>query len=85
MTVVEFPQIMKRGRGPDVPRDRVEASILSKELLEERQSFQTFIPDLERLICRLQNHGITHRGAGVYWKPVYFVLEGCFDSSGWRM
>lgn len=35
MTLVEFPRIIERGRGLDVLRDSVVASILSNELIEE--------------------------------------------------
>lgn len=82
MSTVEFPQIIERGCGLDVHRDTVVASIQGIDLAEETQTFSTFTADLERLICWLQNHGVTHvamESTGVYWKPVYYVLEGYFE------
>lgn len=82
MSTVEFPQIIERGCGLDVHRDTVVASIQGIDLVEETQTFSTFTADLERLICWLQNHGVTHvamESTGVYWKPVYYVLEGYFE------
>lgn len=82
MSTVEFPQVIERGCGLDVHRDTVVASIQGIDLVEETQTFFTFTSDLERLICWLQNHGITHvamESTGVYWKPVYYVLEGYFE------
>jgi transposase len=82
MSIVEFPQIIERGCGLDVHRDTVVASLQGIDLVEETQTFSTFTSDLERLICWLQNHGITHvamESTGVYWKPVYYVLEGYFE------
>lgn len=82
MSTVEFPQLIERGCGLDVHRDTVVASIQGIDLVEETQTFSTFTTDLERLICWLQHHGITHvamESTGVYWKPVYYVLEGHFE------
>lgn len=82
MATVEFPQLIERGCGLDVHRDTVVASIAGIGIQEETQTFGTFTPDLEQLIGWLQNHGVTHvamESTGVYWKPVYYVLEGYFE------
>ena len=82
MSTVEFPQVIERGCGLDVHRDTVVASIQGIDLVEETQTFFTFTSDLERLICWLQNHGITHvamESTGVYWKPVFNILESEFE------
>jgi len=46
------------------------------------RSFGTTTRDLETLRAWLAEHGVTHVGmesTGVYWKPVYAVLEGHVD------
>src|SRR5215218_3536808 len=46
------------------------------------RSFGTTTRELETLRAWLAEHGVTHVGmesTGVYWKPVYAVLEGHFD------
>jgi transposase len=44
----------------------------------ETREFETFIADLERLRDWLTSAGVTHvamEATGVFWKPVWFVLE----------
>ena len=82
MSVVEFPQIIERGCGLDVHRDTVVATIQGKDIEKETKTFNCFTSDLELLTCWLQNNGIIHvamESTGVYWKPVYYVLEPFFD------
>lgn len=46
------------------------------------RTFGTTTRELEALRTWLMEHGVTHVGmesTGVYWKPVYAVLEGHFD------
>ena len=50
--------------------------------VEEFATFGTTTPDLLELSEWLSQHGVTHvamEGTGVYWKPVYYVLEASFD------
>jgi len=45
------------------------------------ETFGTMTPDLLALRDWLQAHGVTHvamESTGVYWKPVYYVLEEAF-------
>jgi transposase len=45
------------------------------------ETFGTMTPDLLALRDWLQAHGVTHvamESTGVYWKPVYYVLEDAF-------
>lgn len=82
MPVVEFPQLIERGCGLDVHKDTVVASVKGIGLVEETQTFGTFTTELEKLTCWLQNQGVTHiamESTGVYWKPVYYVLESFFE------
>ena len=44
----------------------------------ETREFETFVGDLERLRDWLTAEGVTHvamEATGIYWKPVWFVLE----------
>jgi len=80
--VEEFPRIIERGCGLDVHQSTVVASIKGKDIVERTQTFGTFTEELEELIGFLQNEGVTHiamESTGVYWKPVYYVLEEYFE------
>ena len=82
MATVEFPQLIERGAGLDVHKDTVVATIRGTGLIEETRTFGTFTCDLEHLISWLRESGITHvamESTGVYWKPVYYVLEKYVD------
>lgn len=80
--VEEFPRIIERGCGLDVHQGTVVASIKGKDIIERTATFSSFTEDLEQLVCFLQNEGITHiamESTGVYWKPVYYILEEYFE------
>ncbi|WP_321373944.1 IS110 family transposase [uncultured Draconibacterium sp.] len=80
--VEEFPRIIERGCGLDVHKDTVVASIKGKDIVERTETFGTFTEELEKLIGFLQNEGVSHiamESTGVYWKPVYYVLEEYFE------
>jgi transposase len=50
--------------------------------VEEFETFGTTTPDLLGLSEWLSERGVTQvamEGTGVYWKPVYYVLEASFD------
>lgn len=82
MSVIEFPQIIERGCGLDVHQQTVVATIRGNDIATETLTFGTFTSDLEQLTCWMQNHGVTHvamESTGVYWKPVYHVLEPFFE------
>jgi transposase len=49
---------------------------------KERESFSTMTPDVLRLCQWLTARGVTHvalESTGVYWQPIYAVLEGHFE------
>ncbi len=51
---------------------------------KEAQTFGTTTTELRRLSCWLREVGITHvamESTGVYWKPVYNILEADFTVS----
>jgi transposase len=71
-----------RCAGLDVHRDTVVACVRiaeGKHVTEECKTFATTTSELERLRDWLLEHGVTHvvmEATGVYWKPVWVVLEG---------
>ncbi len=82
MATVEFPQIIERGADLDVHKDTVVATIRGTGIIEETRTFGTFTCYLECLIRWLKAFGVTHvamESTGVYWKPVYYVLEDHLD------
>lgn len=82
MAAEQFPIIIERGCGMDVHKDTVVATIRGTDVEISTQTFNTFSEDLTELICWLQNHGVTHiamESTGVYWKPVYYMLEEFFE------
>jgi transposase len=71
--------------GLDVHKKSISACVMIREhgkpeKLERR--FGTFTRELEDLAAWLAEHKVTHvamEATGVYWKPVWNVLEGRFD------
>lgn len=81
MAAVIFPVYVDRGCGLDVHQQTVVASIAGKDIEPQTKTFGTFTEDLYQLVGWLQNQGITHiamESTGVYWKPVYHILEDFF-------
>jgi transposase len=71
-----------RVAGLDVHKQSVVACVRSpgpgRSRRAETREFETFIDDLERLRAWLVDEGVTHvamEATGIYWKPVWFVLE----------
>jgi transposase len=78
--------ILERCCGLDVHRDTVVACLLTGTLDERPQkeirTFSTMSKGLHELLGWLQEAECTHvamESTGVYWKPVYHVLEGSFE------
>jgi len=72
--------------GLDVHQATVVACLLtgaaSKKPRKEVRTFRTVTRDLQVMSEWLRNEGCTHvamESTGVYWKPVYAVLEGGFE------
>jgi transposase len=56
-------------------------SLVDGKVEKHRASFGTMTPDLLALSDWLKAHGVTHvamESTGVYWRPVYQLLEGQF-------
>ena len=76
--VVTFEQIVQRGCGLDVHKQTVVATIDGEGLKQETREFGTTTRSLTELKEWLVSQCITHvamESTGVYWKPVYHVLE----------
>jgi transposase len=80
--VVEFEQIVERGCGMDVHKETVVATVSGIGIKQETRTFSTFTSSLKELNTWLKSLGITHtamESTGVYWKPVFNVLEEDFE------
>jgi transposase len=78
-------RVVERGAGLDVHKSSVTACVRVPggrgSRRQERQSFATTAAGLLALRDWLSAHGVTHvamESTGVYWKPVYYVLEEVF-------
>lgn len=79
---VYFEQIISRGCGLDVHKDNVVATIGGDGLQQECRTFASFTSDLRALGIWLKQCQITHiamESTGVYWKPVFNILEKDFS------
>ena len=71
--------------GLDVHKKSISACVMIREhgrLEKLERRFGTFTGELEDLVAWLTEHKVTHvamEATGVYWKPVWNVLEGRFD------
>jgi len=75
---IHFEQVIARGCGIDVHKKTVVATIKGSGLKRETREFSTFTSSLTELKEWLLANKITHvamESTGVYWKPVYKVLE----------
>jgi transposase len=77
--------VISRCAGLDVHQATVVATVRYPAATGTRQmvteTFGTMTPDLVALREWLQAYGVTHvalESTGVYWKPVYYVLEDAF-------
>jgi len=77
--------VITHGAGLDVHQATVVATVRCPGPTGGRQvitqTFGTMTPDLIALHEWLQGYGVTHvalESTGVYWKPVYYVLEDAF-------
>jgi len=72
--------------GLDVHSETIVACVIKgtreDELYTETETFPTLTKDLFRLLKWLETHEVTHiamESTGVYWKPVFNILEDFFD------
>ena len=76
--------IHQRCCGLDIHKKSISACVIISERIgrakKHMQVFGTMTRELLELADWLRNHGVTHaamEATGVYWKPVWNVLEGC--------
>jgi transposase len=75
---VKFPQIVNVGCGLDVHQ----AEVRKSDAEFETRSFEAYTRSLKELREWCQKHGVTHiamESTGIYWKPVYNILEEYFE------
>jgi len=74
--------IIEKGCGLDVHKETVVACIMGTGIKKEIRTYTTVANDLLRLKEWIQEAGITHvamESTGVYWKPVFNILEDHFE------
>lgn len=79
---VEFEQVIARGCGIDVHKSLLVATIRGTGIKEETREYGAFTENIEELRNWLKEKGITHiamESTGVYWKPVFNILEEDFE------
>jgi transposase len=79
---VSFPQVVRVGCGIDVHRDNIVATIRKSDDEYETREFEAFTSSLTCLRDWCKKEQVTHvamESTGVYWKPVFNVLEEDFD------
>lgn len=82
MAQIEFPQLIERGCGIDVHKELIVATVKGNSIETTTRSFGTFTEEIEELAAWLTSLKVTHiamESTGVYWKPVYYVLEDYFE------
>lgn len=79
---VNFPQIVAVGCGIDVHQAVIVATIRSSDQSYETRTFEAYTSSLTELRDWCKQRGVTHvamESTGVYWKPVYNILEEFFE------
>lgn len=81
-STIQFEQIVERGCGIDVHKKILVATIRGTGIQEETREFTSYTSSIEELREWLKKNNITHvamESTGVYWKPVYNILESDFE------
>lgn len=79
---IEYEQVIERGCGIDIHKMVLVATIRGIGINEETRTFSGFTESIEELSDWLKEAQITHvamESTGVYWKPVYNILEPGFE------
>jgi len=82
MTEIKFPQVVKVGCGLDVHRSLITATIRKSDDNLETREFDAYTSSLKSLRDWCKAEKVTHiamESTGVYWKPVFNVLEEDFE------
>jgi transposase len=79
---IEYEQVIERGCGIDVHKETAVATVRGKGIKTETRTYETFTSSLIEMKDWLTSIGITHiamESTGVYWKPVFNILEDSFE------
>jgi transposase len=79
---INFDQVVACGCGLDVHKETIVATVSGRGIKETTRTFPTFTSSLREFSSWLKTYGITHiamESTGVYWKPVYNILEPDFE------
>jgi transposase len=79
---VEFEQVIERGCGIDIHKSVLVVTVQGKGIKTITRTFDAFTVSIEQIRDWLKSLGVTHiamESTGVYWKPVYNILESDFE------
>lgn len=79
---IGFEQIIERGCGIDVHKSIIVATVRGSGLSQETRTFDGFTASIEALRDWLRECQVSHvamESTGVYWKPIYNILEADFE------
>lgn len=79
---IQFDQVIERGCGIDIHKSVLVATVMGKGVKTETRTFNTFTSSLQESRDWLKSVGVTHiaiESTGVYWKPVYNIMEEDFE------
>lgn len=79
---IKFNQVVKVGCGLDVHRSSITATVMKSDDNLETREFTAYTSSLKSLRDWCKEEGVTHiamESTGVYWKPVFNVLEEDFE------
>jgi len=79
---ITFPQVVKVGCGLDVHKDLITATIRKSNDKLETREYNAYTSSLKSLRDWCKKEKVTHvamESTGVYWKPVFNVLEEDFE------
>ena len=79
---IEYEQVIERGCGIDIHKMVLVATIRGIGINEETRTFSGFTESIEEMGEWLKENQITHvamESTGVYWKPVYNIIESDFE------
>lgn len=82
MDAIEYPQVVSVGCGLDVHKETVVATIRRSNTSLKTRTFGTYTSSLKSLREWCKSEGVSHiamESTGVYWKPVFNILESNFE------
>ncbi len=80
-STVEFQQVIERGAAIDVHKNKLVASVQGTGIKSETRVYTAFTSDIEQMRTWFKSLEIAHvamESTGVYWKPVFNLLESHF-------